>query len=85
QKAYTTTFGAHTPYLFLRTSSIIPLLTAHIFCNIMDFPQLQSEMCRFPAQNLGELPVAFRSLYVFGLGVYLCFLVLYHRTRSRLN
>ncbi|KAJ7610547.1 hypothetical protein DFH06DRAFT_1286650 [Mycena polygramma] len=51
QTAYTTLFGAHASFLFLCTSSLLPPLTAHIFCNIMGVPQMQDEMRRFPAQR----------------------------------
>ncbi|KAJ7908358.1 hypothetical protein B0H13DRAFT_1558445, partial [Mycena leptocephala] len=40
QTAYMTLFGAHTSYLFLRTSSLLPPLAAHVFCNIMRIPQM---------------------------------------------
>ncbi|KAJ7203337.1 hypothetical protein GGX14DRAFT_570216 [Mycena pura] len=53
QTAYTTLFGAHTSFLFLRTSSPLagPPFTAHIFCNIMGVPQIGAELRRFPAHK----------------------------------
>ncbi|KAJ7162813.1 hypothetical protein C8R46DRAFT_1101591 [Mycena filopes] len=63
--AYTTLFGAHTSYLFLRTSSLIPPLTAHIFCNIMGLPQIQYEMRRFPAQKRVIIAV-----YLLGIALF---------------
>ncbi|RXW15810.1 hypothetical protein EST38_g10045 [Candolleomyces aberdarensis] len=48
QLFYTTLFGFHTAYIYLRTGSILPTLTAHVFCNIMGFPDIQWEMERFP-------------------------------------
>ncbi|KAJ7615516.1 hypothetical protein FB45DRAFT_935875 [Roridomyces roridus] len=62
QTAYTTVFGAHTSYLFLRTSSILPPLTAHIFCNIMGIPQIQDELRRFPKKR-GQI----RTAYIVGI------------------
>jgi prenyl protein peptidase len=70
QTAYTTLFGAYTSYLFLRTSSKVPPLTAHVFCNTMGFPQLQTEMRRFPTQKLGEFLVTSHLRQVFGFGVH---------------
>ncbi|KAK7042327.1 putative CAAX prenyl protease 2 [Favolaschia claudopus] len=51
QTLYTTLFGAHTSYLFLRTSSLLPPLTAHVFCNIMGVPQMGLEIKSFPAKK----------------------------------
>ncbi|KAJ7615502.1 hypothetical protein FB45DRAFT_244452 [Roridomyces roridus] len=62
QTAYTTVFGAHTSYLFLRTSSILPPLTAHIFCNIMGMPQIQDELRRFPKKR-----TQIRTAYIVGI------------------
>ncbi|KAJ6453443.1 hypothetical protein C8R47DRAFT_924400, partial [Mycena vitilis] len=62
QTAYTTLFGAHASFLFLRTSSLIPPLTAHIFCNIMGIPQMQDEMQRFPAQRRNIM-----AAYILGI------------------
>ncbi|KAF7334716.1 putative CAAX prenyl protease 2 [Mycena venus] len=65
QTLYTTLFGAHTSYLFLRTSSLIPPLTAHVFCNIMGIPQLQSETRRFP-----EKKTTIIAVYVIGIALF---------------
>ncbi|KAJ7303070.1 hypothetical protein DFH08DRAFT_977284 [Mycena albidolilacea] len=70
QTAYTTLFGAYTSHLFLRTSSKVPPFTAHVFCNTMGFPQLQTEMRRFPTQKFGEFLVTSRLRQVFGFGVH---------------
>ncbi|KAF9034393.1 CAAX protease self-immunity-domain-containing protein [Panaeolus papilionaceus] len=40
QFVYTTLFGIHTSYLFTRTGSIFPPISAHIFCNVMGVPEL---------------------------------------------
>ncbi|KAJ6562179.1 hypothetical protein B0H19DRAFT_992158 [Mycena capillaripes] len=66
QTAYTTLFGAHASFLFLRTSSLLPPITAHVFCNIMGIPQMQSEMQRFPAQKQRIIGV-----YVIGIVLFI--------------
>ncbi|KAJ7876519.1 hypothetical protein B0H14DRAFT_3083123 [Mycena olivaceomarginata] len=65
QTAYTTLFGAHTSYLFLRTGSLLPPLAAHVFCNIMGVPQIQSEMRRFP-----ERKQIIIGVYVLGIVLF---------------
>ncbi|KAJ7143969.1 hypothetical protein C8R44DRAFT_602127, partial [Mycena epipterygia] len=50
---YTTLFGVHASFLFLRTASIVPPLTAHVFCNIMGVPQIGAELHNFPARKNG--------------------------------
>ncbi|KAJ7795508.1 hypothetical protein B0H14DRAFT_2468169, partial [Mycena olivaceomarginata] len=67
QNAYTTLFGAYTSHIFLCTSSIVPPLTAHVFCNTMGFPQLQTEMRRFLAQKLVIVGV-----YIIGIMLFVC-------------
>jgi len=51
QLTYTTIFGCYTSYLFLRTSSIYPPISAHMFCNTMRFPAIGHEMRMFPRQS----------------------------------
>ncbi|KAI0004989.1 hypothetical protein BJV74DRAFT_806218 [Russula compacta] len=48
QFTYTTLFGFHSTFLLLRTSSLFPSISAHIFCNIMGFPQLWAELRSYP-------------------------------------
>jgi len=48
QLCYTTFFGMHVSYLFLRTGSILPPITAHIWCNIMGLPEIVWELKTFP-------------------------------------
>lgn len=48
QFTYTTLFGFHSAFLFLRTSSLIPAITSHVFCNVMGFPALQYELRWYP-------------------------------------
>ncbi|KAJ6466869.1 hypothetical protein C8R45DRAFT_1020364 [Mycena sanguinolenta] len=79
QTAYTTLFGAHTSYLFLRTSSLVPPLTAHVFCNIMGVPQIQSEMRRFPAQKR-----AIVAVYIAGIALFAWTLVPWTETPGSL-
>ncbi|KAH7435087.1 hypothetical protein KP509_06G048600 [Ceratopteris richardii] len=40
QLGYTTVFGWYASFLYLRTGSILSPLAAHVFCNIMGFPDL---------------------------------------------
>ncbi|EDR01791.1 uncharacterized protein LACBIDRAFT_332961 [Laccaria bicolor S238N-H82] len=44
QLTYTSLFGFHTSFLFLRTGSILPPISAHIFCNVMGVPDLGWEL-----------------------------------------
>lgn len=48
QLCYTTLFGMYVSYLFLRTGSILPPITAHIWCNIMGIPEIAWELKIFP-------------------------------------
>ncbi|KAJ6462663.1 hypothetical protein C8R47DRAFT_1058088 [Mycena vitilis] len=79
QTAYTTLFGAHTSYLFLRTSSLLAPLVAHVFCNIMGFPQMQSEMQRFPAQRRNII-----AAYILGVLLFFLTLVPFTETKGSL-
>ncbi|KAJ7472660.1 hypothetical protein FB451DRAFT_1250279 [Mycena latifolia] len=65
QAAYTTLFGAHASFLFLCTASLVPPLTAHIFCNIMGVPQLGAELRRFPAHKNSII-----ASYVLGIVLF---------------
>ncbi|KIK52101.1 hypothetical protein GYMLUDRAFT_233793 [Collybiopsis luxurians FD-317 M1] len=45
QMAYTTLFGAYCAFMFLRTQrSIFVPITAHVFCNIMGFPDFSGDV-----------------------------------------
>jgi len=48
QLCYTTLFGMHVSYLFLRTGSIFSPITAHIWCNTMGIPEIVWELKTFP-------------------------------------
>ncbi|KAI0048073.1 Abi-domain-containing protein [Auriscalpium vulgare] len=48
QFTYTTLFGFHCAFLFLRSGSVFPPIAAHIFCNIMGVPQLGEELRWYP-------------------------------------
>ncbi|KAL0960486.1 hypothetical protein HGRIS_005527 [Hohenbuehelia grisea] len=52
QLAYTTLFGFYTSYVFLRTGSIYPAISSHIFCNFMGVPQLGYELSVFPTKKI---------------------------------
>ncbi|KAJ7635570.1 hypothetical protein DFH06DRAFT_1272188 [Mycena polygramma] len=79
QTAYMTLFGAHTSYLFLRPSSLLAPLVAHVFCNIMGFPQMQSEMQRFPAQQRNII-----AAYILGVLLFFFTLVPFTETKGSL-
>ncbi|KAJ7123988.1 hypothetical protein C8R43DRAFT_1031504 [Mycena crocata] len=69
QTTYTTFFGAHASFLFLRTSSLLPPFSAHVFCNIMGFPDVNADMARFPLHEEDEwcfsfLPLCLGSCYI---------------------
>ena len=54
QLAYTSLFGFHCAYLFLRTGSLLPPTVSHVFCNIMGLPQYGAHMETFPKWRRGE-------------------------------
>ncbi|KAG5336705.1 hypothetical protein C0989_012059 [Termitomyces sp. Mn162] len=51
--AYTTLFGFHCSYMFLRTGSVYPSITAHIFCNIMGLPEISWELRTYSTRRIG--------------------------------
>ncbi|KAF9465786.1 CAAX protease self-immunity-domain-containing protein [Collybia nuda] len=69
QLSYTTLFGFHCSYLFLRTGSILPPISAHIFCNIMGLPEIGWELKRFPKRK-NSILFAY-ALGIFGFGYLL--------------
>jgi prenyl protein peptidase len=70
QTAYTTLFGAHAAFLFLRTSSLLPPLSAHVFCNLMGVPSPSWEIQRVPRQKYVILTAYFLGMvgFAFALG-----------------
>jgi len=62
QLAYTTLFGAHCVFLLLRSGSILPPLTSHIFCNIMDVPRYSVHVAHFPQRR-----TAIKLAYFLGI------------------
>ncbi|KAI5119474.1 hypothetical protein M0805_007208 [Coniferiporia weirii] len=67
QFAYTTVFGWLCSFLFLRTGSIFVPITAHIFCNIMGFPQITWELRQFPGHKLSII-----FFYLAGIILFCC-------------
>ncbi|KAJ7067443.1 hypothetical protein C8F01DRAFT_1121330 [Mycena amicta] len=65
QTAYTTLFGAHASILFLRTGSLVPPLTAHIFCNTMGLPDIAGELDRLPKHKTSII-----AAYLLGIGLF---------------
>lgn len=55
QLSYTSLFGFHCAYLFLRTGSLLPPTVSHIFCNVMGLPQYGLHVRSFPKRRLGKL------------------------------
>jgi len=69
QFSYTTLFGFHTAFLFLCTNSMLSSISAHIFCNIMGFPQLQTELHWYPHRRR-QIMLAYCAgivLYITGI------------------
>jgi len=66
QLCYTTLFGMHVSYLFLRTGSILPPITAHIWCNIMGIPEIVRELKMFPRHR--QIIIA---AYLSGIGAFI--------------
>lgn len=52
QFTYTTLFGAYVSFLFLRTESILPSISAHIVANVMGLPALPTELKEHPRHKL---------------------------------
>ncbi|KDQ59849.1 hypothetical protein JAAARDRAFT_56792 [Jaapia argillacea MUCL 33604] len=65
QLIYTTLFGIHCSYLFLRSSSLYPSILAHVFCNLMGVPQLGAEVRKFPTKKTHII-----SAYILGIILY---------------
>jgi prenyl protein peptidase len=55
QLSYTSIFGFHCAFLFLRTGSILPPISAHVFCNIIGLPHLGMELSQFPRRKTAIL------------------------------
>ncbi|KAF9476205.1 Abi-domain-containing protein [Pholiota conissans] len=66
QLGYTTVFGAMVSFIFLRTGSILPPITAHMFCNIMGFPDIGTELRRFPKWRRAII-----TAYVLGIAGFI--------------
>ncbi|THH18607.1 hypothetical protein EW146_g2429 [Bondarzewia mesenterica] len=66
QFTYTTLFGFHCAFLFLRTNSVLHPLSAHIFCNLMGVPQYSAEV-RFYHGHKKQI----RIMYVAGIVAYI--------------
>ncbi|KAF5340658.1 hypothetical protein D9611_007284 [Ephemerocybe angulata] len=60
-----TLFGFHAAYLFLRTGSLLPAVSAHAFCNIMGFPEVAYEIRTWPHRKYLII-----LLYLLGIAGY---------------
>ncbi|KAJ3515823.1 hypothetical protein NLJ89_g1510 [Agrocybe chaxingu] len=54
QLAYTSLFGFHVAYIFLRTGSLLPSISGHVFCNMMGLPEIAYELRRYPKRRKGD-------------------------------
>lgn len=72
QLGYTTVFGWYASFLYLRTGSVFAPLAAHVFCNIMGFPDLHGVFQR------GGL------IFIFCAGVVAFFFMLVPASHPRL-
>ncbi|KAI9448061.1 hypothetical protein H4582DRAFT_1802552 [Lactarius indigo] len=72
QFTYTTLFGFHSAFLLLRTGSLLPSISAHIFCNFMGFPQLQEELQRYSHRRRQIMFTYFAgiAIYMYGMGAW---------------
>ncbi|WWC57989.1 uncharacterized protein I303_100524 [Kwoniella dejecticola CBS 10117] len=52
QLSYTTLFGWFASYLYLKTGSVLPPLTSHIFCNVMGIYLPTSAAARHPRREI---------------------------------
>ncbi|KAF8911810.1 CAAX protease self-immunity-domain-containing protein [Mucidula mucida] len=69
QLVYTTLFGFHCCYLFLRTGSILPAVTSHMFCNVM-------------AENMPKKRTGIIAAYVLGVAGYIYAISAWTETKS---
>ncbi|KIL61144.1 hypothetical protein M378DRAFT_167325 [Amanita muscaria Koide BX008] len=65
QLTYTTLFGAYCTYLFLRTGSLFPPISAHAFCNVMGIPEIGEEMGNFPKRKYLIVVAYIAGIYAF--------------------
>ncbi|KAJ3551694.1 hypothetical protein NM688_g4558 [Phlebia brevispora] len=66
QLAYTTLFGFHCAFLFLRTGSLLVPIASHAFCNIMGLPGFASDLSLFPQKR-----IAIAAAYIGGVIAYI--------------
>ncbi|KIY52499.1 Abi-domain-containing protein [Fistulina hepatica ATCC 64428] len=67
QLAYTSLFGAYCACLFLRAGSVLPPITAHIWCNSMGIPQLTWELSVFKSSPVRRATILLA--YVVGIAL----------------
>ncbi len=68
QFSYTYVFGIYSTYLFLRTGSIFPAISAHMFCNYMGFPNISDLISDFQ----GWIKNVIFFFYVLGFVAFFC-------------
>lgn len=67
QFIYTSLFGFHAAFLFLRTGSIVPPILSHVFCNLMGFPDLMGALQEADAQGKPGQKIVIGASYVMGI------------------
>jgi len=75
QLMYTTLFGSHCAFLFLRTGSLLPPISAHVWCNMMGIPQIGWEIERFRRKKNA-------ILFAYALGIMMFMYTLGRWTRT---
>ncbi|KAH8112766.1 hypothetical protein DFH11DRAFT_1603784 [Phellopilus nigrolimitatus] len=65
QFIYTTVFGWLCSFLFIRTGSVSVPIIAHMFCNIMGFPDLTWELKEHPSRKLSIIFAYFSGVALF--------------------
>jgi len=66
QLAYTSLFGFHCSWLFLRTGSLLSPILSHVFCNIMGLPLIPEEIRRHPNRKITII-----IFYLLGIAAYI--------------
>ncbi|EMD32279.1 hypothetical protein CERSUDRAFT_144101 [Gelatoporia subvermispora B] len=66
QLGYTSLFGFHCAFLFMRTGSLLPALISHVFCNIMGLPAFGMHLRQLPGWRFGII-----LTYLLGIAAYI--------------
>ncbi|CAA7266053.1 unnamed protein product [Cyclocybe aegerita] len=77
QLAYTSLFGFHVAYIFLRTGSLLPSISGHVFCNLMGLPEIAYELRRYPKRRKVII-----TMYLLGIAGYIYVLPRWTQTEA---